>query len=309
MRINRVGLVRKLIRRGFAVSAIQSTNQWQPWGHYLDAANLDAAEDFLAAEAGGFAKGLPTVGVCVSRGCSFLHWLSKGTARDMRANYYSIPWGIDALALQTGLDALPPTLAAVGEQDRVPFSNTAVELTRFAQRMNALGKLSLVRVNREAPADECFHNLCLMPGVDAGAVQALVRELRATGVLDAEGRVAVALPTMQGRENPFESLIMDAFISVESLGAWPLVSLTGPHLDWIYQELSELQAGHRHTSDFDAEVLDYFLAAVNGRPGRVEKFERDEPAAPPAAAAEPGPAADAPTALDAVLSWGALILR
>ena len=83
--------------------------------------------------------------------------------------------------------------------------------------------------------------------------------MRSQGVIDEEGRIIIPLPAMQGVENPYERLIVDAYMGVNYLRDWPVFSFAGPMIDWIYQELSELQGGHRHTSDFDTAVLNTFL--------------------------------------------------
>ena len=68
------------------------------------------------------------------------------------------------------------------------------------------------------------------------------------------------LPNRQGVANPYEGFIMDAFLNVRTFCNWPLFSITGPMADWVYQELSELEGAHRHTSDFDPQVVRFFLS-------------------------------------------------
>ena len=94
----------------------------------------------------------------------------------------------------------------------------------------------------------------------------LVTEMRAKGVIDDNGAIIIPLPAMQGNENPYERLIVDAYMGVNYLQDWPVFSFDSPMIDWIYQELSELQGGHRHTSDFDDAVLNMFVRqTVYGR--------------------------------------------
>ena len=90
--------------------------------------------------------------------------------------------------------------------------------------------------------------------------RALVSGLKERGILDKRGKVAVVLPNRQGVANPYEGMIMDAFLNVRAFCDWPLFSITGPMVDWVYQELSELEGAHRHTSDFAAQVVRFFLS-------------------------------------------------
>ena len=106
-----------------------------------------------------------------------------------------------------------------------------------------------------------------MPGT--GGIETtsdLVKQMEREGVIDSDGAILIPLPAMQGNENPYERLVVDAYMAVNYLRDWPLFSFEGPMTDWIYQELSELQGGHRHSSDFDSAVINMFLRqTVYGR--------------------------------------------
>ena len=155
---------------------------------------------------------------------------------------------------------MPPTIAAIGGTDSVPLVNTRRDLEPWVAAMRMRGIEARLFVNDEGAVDACFHTLCRMPEAGGlGVSRELVRELTHAGVLDAAGSIVVDLPMMQGTENPSERMVAEACARVDVIRDWPATSHQGPAVDWVFQELSEVQGGHRHTSDFDHAVLDLFV--------------------------------------------------
>ena len=120
-----------------------------------------------------------------------------------------------------------PTFVAVGKNDDVPFTNTPASMDRFVQALRADGKDARLVVNPKSVCGECFHNLCKMPGVGLNSTRALVRGLKDRGILDEQGKVAVLLPNRQGVANPYEALIMEAYLNVDAFVDWPLAHRPG----------------------------------------------------------------------------------
>jgi len=265
VRINRLNFAKILIQQGFAVSSYQSLSQWSPRSFRADRRNLEevAAKMREQGAHGPAGQELPEFAVCVSAGCGFLSRYGKERAsegRPIRAQYYSMPWGMPDSDLHRDLRYTAPTFVAVGKNDDVPFTNSPASMDRFVRALNAEGTDARLVVNPKSACGECFHNLCKMPGVGLDSTRALVRGLKDRGILDEQGKVAVLLPNRQGVANPYEALIMEAYLNVDAFVDWPLFSIAGPMVDWIYQELSELEGAHRHTSDFDKSVVRFFLA-------------------------------------------------
>ena len=271
VRINRLNFAKILIQQGFAVSAYQSLSQWNPRTFRADRRNIEDVSAKMRARGarGPAGEELPEFAVCVSMGCRFLSWYGKQRAsegRPLAAQYYSMPWGMPDSDLHRDLRHTAPTFVAVGKNDDVPFTNTPASMDRFVQALRADGKDARLVVNPKSVCGECFHNLCKMPGVGLNSTRALVRGLKDRGILDEQGKVAVLLPNRQGVANPYEALIMEAYLNVDAFVDWPLFSVSGPMVDWIYQELSELEGAHRHTSDFDKPAVRFFLAHLPPRP-------------------------------------------
>jgi hypothetical protein len=180
--------------------------------------------------------------------------------RPIKAQYMSIPWGVTRQFLARSSDRMPPTIVAIGGEDNVAMVNTAAEMSPWIDAIRARGVEANLFINRKRNVDQCFHSLCKFPQTGGlGMTRELVREMQSQGVIDANGSIIIPLPAMQGVENPYERLIVDAYMGVNYLRDWPIFSFDGPMIDWIYQELSELQGGHRHTSDFDPAVVNMFL--------------------------------------------------
>ena len=265
VRINRLDFAKTLIHQGFAVSAYQSMNQWGRSSYRADRDNLERVGATLRKRGALSATGeaLPEFAVCVSAGCGFLSRYAKERATDgrpLQAQYFSMPWGISDRELLGNVPHTAPTFVAVGKNDEVPFTNSPASMGRFVTALREAGKDARMVINPKSAAGECFHNLCKMPGVGMEDTRALVSGLKERGILDKRGEVAVVLPNRQGVANPYEGVIMDAFLNVRAFCDWPLFSITGPMVDWVYQELSELEGAHRHTSDFDAQVVRFFLS-------------------------------------------------
>ena len=172
----------------------------------------------------------------------------------------SIPWGVTRQFFARSADRMPPTIVSVGGSDTVPLVNTADEVNPWVAAIRGRGVQAHLFVNEQKVVDDCFHTLCEMPRTGGREMtKQLVKEMKQVGVLDESGAIVVPLPAMQGIENPYERLIVDAYMRVNHLQDWPVFSFNRPMIDWIYQELSELQGGHRHTSDFDEFVIAMFL--------------------------------------------------
>ncbi|QDZ19674.1 hypothetical protein A3770_03p21920 [Chloropicon primus] len=277
VRINRIPMMKKLIDYGFAVSAVQSVAQWTMITRQRDLRNQDAAFWQIVAET-RMDPSLPVFAVCVSRGCQYQGWMAETfeiQRRPLKAQYMSIPWGVTRQFLARSSDRMPPTIVAVGGSDNVPLVNTRSEMQPWVDEMRALGVEANLYVNKRRDVDDCFHSLCKLP--ETGGLEMtreLVSKMRSEGVIDSNGTIVIPLPAMQGVENPYERLIVDAYMGVNYVQDWPVFSLDGPMIDWIYQELSELQGGHRHTSDFDTAVLNMFLRQTYY--GRVNALARRE---------------------------------
>ena len=255
-------MMKRLINDGFAVAAVQSVAQWTMLTRQRDLTNQDQAFWQIVRET-GMSPDVPVFAVCVSRGCQCQGWMAETLwrqRRPLRAQYMSIPWGVTRQFLARSAQRMPPTIVAIGEADTVPMVNTRAQLQPWVDAMRANGVEANLYVNKARNVDDCFHTLCRMPHTGGREMtRELVQEMRSQGVIDEEGRIIIPLPAMQGVENPYERLIVDAYMGVNYLRDWPVFSFAGPMIDWIYQELSELQGGHRHTSDFDTAVLNTFL--------------------------------------------------
>lgn len=155
---------------------------------------------------------------------------------------------------------MPPTIAAVGGTDTVPMVNGPLQLRPWIESIRNNGVEAQLFINNKVNVDDCFHTLCKMPGTGGKKMtKQLIKMMRNEGVLNDDGSIIISLPAMQGVENPYERMIIDAYMGVAYLQDWPFFSFSEPMIDWIYQELSELQGGHRHTSDFDNHVLNLFM--------------------------------------------------
>lgn len=269
VRINRIPMMKRLIDYGFAVSAVQSVAQWTMLTRQRDLRNQDAAFWQIVRET-GMDPSLPVFAVCVSRGCQYQGWMAETMElqrRPLKGQYMSIPWGVTRQFLARSAPRMPPTIVSVGGSDTVPLVNTPEQIGPWIDEIRGRGVEANLRINRRRNVSDCFHTLCKMS--DTGGLRMtkkLVTEMRAKGVIDDNGAIIIPLPAMQGNENPYERLIVDAYMGVNYLQDWPVFSFDSPMIDWIYQELSELQGGHRHTSDFDDAVLNMFVRqTVYGR--------------------------------------------
>jgi hypothetical protein len=262
VRINRIPMMKKFIDNGFAVCAVQSVAQWTMLTRQRDLRNQDGAFWEIVRET-GMDPNVPVFAVCVSRGCQYQGWMAETfdlQRRPIKAQYMSIPWGVTRQFLARSSDRMPPTIVAIGGEDNVAMVNTAAEMSPWIDAIRARGVEANLFINRKRNVDQCFHSLCKFPQTGGlGMTRELVREMQSQGVIDASGSIIIPLPAMQGVENPYERLIVDAYMGVNYLRDWPIFSFDGPMIDWIYQELSELQGGHRHTSDFDPAVVNMFL--------------------------------------------------
>ena len=262
VRINRIPIMKQLISYGFAVSSVQSVAQWTMMSRRQDLTNQDQAFWQLVA-ARGMDPSVPVFAVCVSRGCQYQGWMAEMLflqGRPLAAQYFSMPWGVTPGFFLRSPPRMPPTIAAIGGTDGVPLVNTRRDLEPWVAAMRMRGIEARLFVNDEGAVDACFHTLCRMPEAGGlGVSRELVRELTHAGVLDAAGSIVVDLPMMQGTENPSERMVAEACARVDVIRDWPATSHQGPAVDWVFQELSEVQGGHRHTSDFDHAVLDLFV--------------------------------------------------
>ena len=262
VRINRIPMMKKFIDSGFAVAAVQSVAQWTMLTRERDLRNQDGAFWQIVRET-GMDPNLPVFAVCVSRGCQYQGWMAETLHRQrrpIRGQYMSIPWGVTRQFLRRSSSRMPPTIVAVGGTDTVPMVNTVREMQPWIDSIRARGVEANLFVNKKKNVDTCFHSLCRFPETGGlNTTRRLVREMENQGVIDTNGSIIIPLPAMQGVENPYERLIIDAYMGVTYLKDWPIFSADGPMIDWIYQELSEMQGGHRHTSDFDLAVMNMFL--------------------------------------------------